>query len=173
MFEELSLHILDIAMNSLTAKARTVQITIAEHARRDLLSIRIQDDGRGMDADTLKRVLANLTTTKRGRKKTIGLGLALLRQTAEMCDGKFRGPFHTGHGHDRHGFDEIVARGPAAVGRPECDDPGLVRRQPGGGRATPLFERHGTFPFQFQRTGEKKSRKPPRTNPERRGENEL
>jgi anti-sigma regulatory factor (Ser/Thr protein kinase) len=89
MFEELSLHILDIAMNSLTAGARTIQITITEHTRRDLLTIRVQDDGHGMDEDTLKRVLADLTTTKRSRKKDIGLGLALLRQTAETCDGKF------------------------------------------------------------------------------------
>jgi (2Fe-2S) ferredoxin len=89
MFEELSLHILDIAMNSITAQASVVQIMIAEHARRDKLSIRIQDNGRGMDADTLKRVLADLTTAKRSRKKDIGLGLALLRQTAEMCGGEF------------------------------------------------------------------------------------
>jgi hypothetical protein len=90
MFEELSLHILDVAMNSLTAKARTVQIMVSEYARRDLLTIRIQDDGHGMDADTLRRVLADLTTTKRSRKKSIGLGLALLRQTAEMCGGEFQ-----------------------------------------------------------------------------------
>ncbi len=90
MFEELSLHILDVAMNSLAAGARTVQITITENARRDLLTIRIQDDGHGMDADTLRRVLADLTTTKRSRKKSIGLGLALLRQTAEMCGGEFQ-----------------------------------------------------------------------------------
>ena len=77
-------------MNSIAAKARTVQIMIAEHARRDSLSIRIQDNGRGMDADALKRVLANLATTKHGRKKNIGLGLALLRQTAEMCGGEFQ-----------------------------------------------------------------------------------
>jgi anti-sigma regulatory factor (Ser/Thr protein kinase) len=89
MFEELSLHILDVAMNSLTAGARTVQIMIGEYTRRDTLDIRVQDDGHGMDADTLKRVLADLTTTKRSRKKDIGLGLALLRQTAEMCGGEF------------------------------------------------------------------------------------
>jgi anti-sigma regulatory factor (Ser/Thr protein kinase) len=89
MFEELSLHILDIAMNSLAAGARTVQIMVAEHARRDRLTIRIQDDGRGMDAATLKRVLTAPVSTKRYRKKAIGLGLALLRQTAEMCSGDF------------------------------------------------------------------------------------
>jgi len=89
MFEELSLHILDIAMNSLTAGARTVQIMVAEHARRDQLVVRIQDDGCGMDEEMLQRVLAGSVTTKRFRKKSIGLGLALLRQTAEMCGGKF------------------------------------------------------------------------------------
>lgn len=90
MFEELSLHILDIAMNSLAADARTVQIMVAEHARRDELTIRIQDDGRGMDEATLARVLGGSVTTKKFRKKSIGLGLALLRQTAEMCGGEFQ-----------------------------------------------------------------------------------
>lgn len=89
MFEELSLHILDIAMNSLTAGARTVQIMVAEHARRDRLTVRIQDNGRGMDEAALERVLAVPVSTKRHRKKAIGLGLALLRQTAEMCGGEF------------------------------------------------------------------------------------
>ncbi|MGA2852554.1 MAG: ATP-binding protein [Verrucomicrobiota bacterium] len=102
MFEELSLHILDIAMNSLAAGARTIQVTITEHARRDLLTIRIQDDGRGMAEDTLKRVLADLATTKRSRKKDIGLGLALLRQTAEMCDGEF-------HVHSKVGAGATIA----------------------------------------------------------------
>ena len=89
MFDELSLHILDIAMNSLTAGAHTVQIMVAEHARRDQLTIRVQDNGRGMDEAMLARVLAAPVSTKRSRKKAIGLGLALLRQTAEMCGGKF------------------------------------------------------------------------------------
>ena len=89
MFEELSLHILDIGMNSLAARARTVQIMVAERVGQDLLTLRIQDDGRGMDEATLQRVLAAPVSTKRTRKKGIGLGLALLRQTAEMCDGKF------------------------------------------------------------------------------------
>jgi anti-sigma regulatory factor (Ser/Thr protein kinase) len=90
MFEELSLHILDIAMNSLTASARTVDITVTEQPRRDWLSICVRDDGCGMDEAALQRVLAGPATTKRSRKKGIGLGLALLRQTAEMCGGEFR-----------------------------------------------------------------------------------
>lgn len=90
MFEELSLHILDIAMNSVTAGARTVQIMVGEHARRDQLALRIQDDGCGMDTAMLERVLVAPVSTKRHRRKGIGLGLAMLRQTTEMCDGDFQ-----------------------------------------------------------------------------------
>ncbi len=89
MFEELSLHILDIAMNSIAANARTVEISILESQRRDRLVLRVSDDGRGMDAVLLEKVLTKRITTKATRKKNIGLGLALLRQTAEMCDGYF------------------------------------------------------------------------------------
>ena len=90
MFEELSQHILDIAMNSLSANAKQVQISILESRKHDWLVLRVRDDGRGMDAATLKRVLASPTSTKRGRKKSIGLGLAFLRQTSEMCGGHFQ-----------------------------------------------------------------------------------
>jgi signal transduction histidine kinase len=89
MFEELSQHILDIAMNSLSANAKTVQISVLESRRHDRLVLRVRDDGCGMDAATLQRVLASPTTTKRSRKKPIGLGLAFLRQTSEMCGGRF------------------------------------------------------------------------------------
>jgi hypothetical protein len=90
MFEELSLHILDIGMNSITAGAKTLQIVVAENAQRDLLEIRIRDDGHGMDAKTLHRVLDQNVTSKKSRPKAIGLGLAFLRQTSEMCGGTFR-----------------------------------------------------------------------------------
>ena len=88
MFEELSLNILDIAMNSLAAGASTIQIAVIESHKHDWLIIRIRDDGRGMDSQTLKRVLSRNFTTK-SRKKPIGLGLALLRQSSEMCGGTF------------------------------------------------------------------------------------
>jgi hypothetical protein len=42
-----------------------------------------------MDAATLKRVLANRWSSKPQRRKPVGLGLALLRQTSEMCGGHF------------------------------------------------------------------------------------
>jgi hypothetical protein len=89
MFEELSLHILDIAMNSLAAGARKVEVSVVESRRHDWLIVRVKDDGHGMDEATLQRVLRQPHTTKKSRKKPIGLGLALLRQTSEMCGGTF------------------------------------------------------------------------------------
>ena len=89
MFDQLSLNILDIGMNSLAAGARTIQIAVIESIKHDWLILRIRDDGRGMDSQTLKQVLARSFTTKSSRKKPIGLGLALLRQSSEMCGGTF------------------------------------------------------------------------------------
>jgi signal transduction histidine kinase len=90
MFEELSLHILDIAMNSITANAQQVEVGVLESQKHDWLILRVRDDGRGMDTGLLHRVLHERVTTKTTRKKNIGLGLALLRQTSEMCGGNFR-----------------------------------------------------------------------------------
>ena len=89
MFDELSLNILDIGMNSLAAGATELRVTIIENAGRDWLILRVRDNGRGMDKATLWRVLAKNVSTKVSRNKQIGLGLALLRQTSEMCGGVF------------------------------------------------------------------------------------
>ena len=90
MFEELSQHILDIAMNSLSANAKNVQISIRESRRLDRLVLSVRDDGCGMDAATLEKVLAQRWSSKSKRRKPIGLGLAFLRQASEMCDGRFQ-----------------------------------------------------------------------------------
>ena len=50
---ELSLNILDIAQNSLSAGAGLVTLTVDEDSGADSLTLRVEDDGRGMDADTL------------------------------------------------------------------------------------------------------------------------
>jgi hypothetical protein len=89
MFEELSLHVLDIGMNSIAAGASCVRVTVTEDTLHDSLTIAVADDGSGMDEPTLQSVLARSTTSKATRRKNIGLGLALLRQTAESCNGAF------------------------------------------------------------------------------------
>jgi len=82
--EDISLHILDIAENSIRAEARTITITIARDVKNDLLRVEVADDGKGMDPETLARVNDPFFSTK--GKKT-GLGIPLLTQAAEQADG--------------------------------------------------------------------------------------
>lgn len=83
--EDLSLHILDIVENSITAHAKKIEIKIIEEKKKDLLTIEIIDDGKGMDEETLKNVLDPFFTT--GNTRKVGLGLSLLAQSAEESGG--------------------------------------------------------------------------------------
>jgi len=82
--EDISLHILDIAENSLRAGAKRIEILVTRDRGKDLLQIQVVDDGKGMDAETLARVRNPFFTTK--HKKT-GLGIPLLAQSAEQAGG--------------------------------------------------------------------------------------
>jgi len=85
MMEDLSLHILDIAENAVAAGATRVFIAVNENSARDLLSLRVTDNGRGMSREERQRALDPFFTT--GRKRT-GLGLPLLAQTAGQTGGR-------------------------------------------------------------------------------------
>ena len=84
--EDLSLHILDIAENSIAAEARKIEIIITEETDKDLLTIEIKDDGKGMDEETVKKALDPFYTTRKTRR--VGLGLSFLSQAAEESGGK-------------------------------------------------------------------------------------
>lgn len=84
------MHVLDLAMNAVAAGARRVRIRVDEDPAGDRLTIRVADDGEGMTPDLLAATQGRFATTRRGRARPIGLGLALLRQTAETCGGGFR-----------------------------------------------------------------------------------
>lgn len=47
--------------------------------------IRIIDDGRGMDAETVRKISDPFYTTRTTRK--VGLGIPLLKAAAEACNG--------------------------------------------------------------------------------------
>lgn len=81
--KELSLHILDIVNNSVSAKATRIGIDIAE--RDPWLYISITDNGCGMDAEFVARVTDPFTTTRTTRK--VGMGLPLLKLAAEQTGG--------------------------------------------------------------------------------------
>jgi hypothetical protein len=82
---ELSLHILDIAENSVSAGSSRVEVSVIEDMVHDRLSIVIGDNGKGMDAEVVKRVLDPFVTSRTTRK--VGLGLPLLKAAAEGCNG--------------------------------------------------------------------------------------
>ena len=84
--QDLSLHILDIAENSISALAKRIEIRIDEDQTNDLLTVEIKDDGKGMDEQTLKKAIDPFFTTRTTRE--VGLGLSLLAQAAQQADGR-------------------------------------------------------------------------------------
>ncbi len=85
--KDLSLHILDIAQNSISAKATFIEILLVEDTLNDLFSITIRDNGCGMSKETLEKVVDPYYTSRTTRK--VGLGIPLLKQNAERCEGHF------------------------------------------------------------------------------------
>lgn len=81
--KELSLNILDIAENSVKAKATLTEIKIVEE--NDLLTLTITDDGCGMTEEILKTVTDPFYTTRTTRK--VGMGIPLLKLEAELTGG--------------------------------------------------------------------------------------
>ncbi len=84
---ELSLHLLDIAENSISAKANDIIIEVIEDLRIDLLQLSVHDNGCGMPPEMAARVIDPFVTTRTTRK--VGLGIPLLKEAAEMCNGSF------------------------------------------------------------------------------------
>ena len=83
--KELSLNILDIAMNSVKAKAENIGIFIEE--TDETLCVTISDDGCGMSEEMVKSVTDPFCTTRTTRK--VGMGIPLLKLAAEQTGGEF------------------------------------------------------------------------------------
>ena len=86
MMRELADNIMDIAQNSISAGASLTQVHVKISHADDLITLTFRDDGCGMDAELVKSVIEPFTTTRKTRK--VGLGLPLLKMTAEMTGGK-------------------------------------------------------------------------------------
>lgn len=87
MLAELSMHVMDIVQNSISAGATLVRVKIEQNYSLDTLTIEIEDNGRGMTKEEIKKVQDPFYTTKSYKK--VGLGIPLFRQIAEHCDGSF------------------------------------------------------------------------------------
>jgi K+-sensing histidine kinase KdpD len=87
MMPEISLNILDVAQNSVTAGAALTEISITVDRERDTLEVTIADNGRGMTAEQIQRVTDPFFTTRTTRK--VGLGVPFLKMAAEFTGGSF------------------------------------------------------------------------------------
>ena len=81
--KELSLNILDIAQNSVKARAENILIELIETDGK--LSLTIKDDGCGMSKEMVENVMNPFCTTRTTRK--VGLGVPLLKLAAEQTGG--------------------------------------------------------------------------------------
>lgn len=85
--KEISLHLLDIIRNSVSAGADRISIKLSCRVKEDMLDLAIEDNGRGMDEKLLKRVTDPFATTRTTRK--VGLGIPLFMSAAESTGGYF------------------------------------------------------------------------------------
>ncbi len=82
--KELSLNILDITKNSVTAGAENIEISLVTD-ENGILTLIVKDDGCGMSEETVKNVVNPFYTTRTTRK--VGMGLPLLKLAAEQTGG--------------------------------------------------------------------------------------
>lgn len=82
---ELSLNVLDIAQNSISANATLIEIELNESTEENELLIGIYDNGKGMTKEQLEAVRDPFFTTRTTRK--VGMGIPLFRMAAEMTGG--------------------------------------------------------------------------------------
>ncbi|MBQ2929417.1 MAG: sensor histidine kinase [Clostridia bacterium] len=85
MMRELSDNIMDIAQNSISAGATLTEVHVKVSHADNMITFVFRDDGCGMSEELVKSVIEPFTTTRKTRK--VGLGLPLLKQTAEMTGG--------------------------------------------------------------------------------------
>ncbi len=82
---DLSMHVLDIVQNSISAGAKLIQILVNENISDDLLEITIIDNGKGMSKEQVERLPDPFFTSRTTRK--VGMGIPLLKQTALQSGG--------------------------------------------------------------------------------------
>ena len=85
---ELSLNVMDVVQNSISADAKLITIEVCEDIPGDRLSITVRDDGRGMSEEQVQKVIDPFYTTRTTR--SVGLGVPLFKMEAEMTGGSLK-----------------------------------------------------------------------------------
>jgi len=83
--EDISLHILDIAENSIAAGAALIEIRLIDDREKDTFTVEIEDNGKGIPDELVDKVLDPFFTSRTTR--SVGLGLSLLSQSARETGG--------------------------------------------------------------------------------------
>lgn len=86
--KDLSLHLLDIIQNSISARANSIDIRITADIMADKLSITVEDTGVGMEKEVLEQITNPFTTSRTTRK--VGLGIPLFKASARMAEGELK-----------------------------------------------------------------------------------
>ncbi|MFZ7131454.1 MAG: ATP-binding protein [Eubacteriales bacterium] len=85
---ELSLHIMDILQNSIKAKATLIKVVIKEELEKDVLMIKVIDNGVGIESGRVQVVKNPFHTSRTTRR--VGLGLSLFEAAANRCEGNLK-----------------------------------------------------------------------------------
>ena len=85
---EISLNILDVAENSIRAKASLIEIVVEADISENRLIVMIKDNGCGMSPEQVEQVTDPFFTTRKTRK--VGLGIPFFKMAALSVDGDFK-----------------------------------------------------------------------------------
>jgi len=86
MHASLSDIVADVAANSIEARAALVKVSVVEKDGR--IELKVEDNGKGMDAATVARVFDPFyTEAGKHDKRKIGMGLPFVKQTCDACGG--------------------------------------------------------------------------------------
>jgi hypothetical protein len=87
---------MDIIENGINAGADLISLSIVEDRKENWLRITITDNGSGIPAEMLEKVMDPFYTTRETRR--VGLGLSLFRAASNRCEGEFNIASREGEG---------------------------------------------------------------------------
>ena len=85
--QELSLNVLDIVQNSISARATLIYVDVISDTAANKLTITVRDNGGGMTEEQVRSVTDPFFTSRKTRR--VGLGVPFFKMAAEITGGSF------------------------------------------------------------------------------------